>query len=92
MAIVYAAKGLPVIQYDGTNSADVVTAFETVNAALEMEASIVSEIAGVLVIEGTYSTSGPAGPFTLNTDDWLNMREGDVIPDAVFQSQWIPVA
>jgi hypothetical protein len=85
----YAYPFIPVTQYDGTNSATVISDAEAQPQIVN--ASITSETGGVLVIDIEYDdgTGTQHYPHTLNTGDWLTLNgEGSVVSSADFAQSW----
>jgi hypothetical protein len=96
MPIQYATGTTAVIQYDGSNSAELVTIFEGLAGT---EADIQSETGGVLSLEVTYWEGGGnvvgvgtpiMTPLTIETDDWVTVDiYPTLIPAADFAERWI---
>lgn len=96
MPIQYATPASPVIQYDGTNSAELVAAFGTLASS---SAEIQSEADGILTLNVTYwegggNEVGVGTPYpallTIPTGGWVMVYEWpSVIPAAEFAERWI---
>ena len=81
MAIVKAVRATDFVQYDGTNSSEVL---DLVHAGWPF-AVIDSEDDGVL----TMSDSGTNNTWIVNETEWFNGNPGAATPDADFQANYI---
>lgn len=93
MTIHHALRAVAVVQYDGTNSAEITAA---IDATEGMDfARVVSETGGTLVLEWSFAggaaNTGGEGVETAHTGDWVQFQVGwvTVIPAAQFAEQWI---
>lgn len=93
MAVQWAAGCAKYLQYDGTNSAEVVSEIEADGASSSTDVTIISETGGVLTIR--IEQPGYLPPrddeVMINEGDWIYLNGGYayVILSAVFSEQYI---
>lgn len=87
----YAVRAYKVIQYDGTNSADIIS---YITSFVGMSATIVSQSGGVLTLHALCTPGFPVnweGDVTVNTNDWVFCVNEmvQVVTNADFSGQWV---
>jgi hypothetical protein len=91
MPVIFAALAVRVVQYDGTNSAEMIAAMD--DSYAELVTTLISEAAGVLtlytVFNGGSLQGGGEFDLVLQVGDWLRPDGPEVIPAATFAEQWI---
>ena len=86
MAVVYAAQAAAFIQYDGTNSEEVIAALTTV----PWRAVVLAEQDGELTIRLRYpDTDSDQIIQTAHAGDWVALATGGPVPNDAFTAKWI---
>ncbi len=91
MPEIFAVPAVRVVQYDGTNSAEIIDAMD--GSYTEMVTTLTSEAAGVLTLysvsNGGSSQGGGEFELVMQTGDWMRPDGPEVISAAVFAERWI---
>lgn len=87
----YAALAEKVVQYDGTNSAEILAAMN--DAYFSIETTLTGDVGGVLTLlavtfGGPYQGGGEF-EFVVQSGDWVRPRGPEIIPAATFAERWI---
>jgi hypothetical protein len=91
MPVIFAVQAVRMIQYTGSNSADLIAAMD--NSYAELVTTLISEAAGVLtlytVFNGGSRQGGGEFDLVLQVGDWLRPDGPEVVRAATFAEQWI---
>lgn len=91
--IQFAARAQSVIQYDGSNSAEIVSEIEAAAVYSGTQVTVTGESGGVLALHLNMTTYMPPTEYdtAVNVGDWVSLNDGyiEVIAGAEFSLRYI---